>query len=343
MSIEVFNITHDEVISSYVGIGQTDYKFAIENICPLINRFDAQRRFLDIKFYERLERDILTGCIMPPITIAFILERKTEFTTSKQLTNFVMENISKGYILDGIQRLNTLKRVSADKKFDTKKQLFLNVIIAINKDKLLYRMITINNGQKPMTPRHQIEILTQELFDFKALGLNVQTEKEKSETPVKDAYSLGDISKGYTGFLTSNVHNENSKIIDEKMDQILVDRILNSDMSTDQIQFQEVLKFISKVSGNSFIRTWLQVTNNFIGFCVGVKKSYDFVVGQDATVIQSALDNFDKAFKAVNPSKVNVGKFRRELSKYFLENAKELFFAEEKDLIEKFSSETLSE
>src|SRR5690606_661944 len=118
---------------------------------------------------------------------------------------------------DGIQRLNTLVRASKKPGFKPETKIFFNVIVADNKDKLLYRMITLNNGQKGMTPRHQIEILTQELFDFKDLKIKVQTEKEKSENTEKDAYSVGAISQGYIAFLTSNVHNENAKIIDEKM------------------------------------------------------------------------------------------------------------------------------
>lgn len=57
-------------------------------------------------------------------------------------------------------------------------------------------MITLNNGQKPMSPRHQIEILTQELFDFTAYpNLIVQTEKERANYPQKDAYSQSDFQK----------------------------------------------------------------------------------------------------------------------------------------------------
>lgn len=341
MSIKVFNITKDDVIGSYVSLGQSDYNYAINSIYPLINRFDAQRRFLDNKFYERLERDILKGCLMPTITIAFV-EIGSDFKTAGDIQDYLFKNIDRGYVLDGIQRLNTLKRASekANNLLDKDKEIFFNIIIADNKDKLLYRMITLNNGQKPMTPRHQIEILTQELFNFDGLKIKIQTEKEKSENPVKDSFSLGDISKGYVAFLTNSVHNENSKIIDEKMDQILVGKILDSDLSTFKIQFFDIIKLINKLSENNFIRTWLQVSNNFIGFCVGIKQSYETLNNVDNDIVFHALTTFDKAFLAINPSKVNVGKFRRDLSKYFIQNANETFYLDEEELIVIFSEIT---
>jgi len=341
MSIKIYNKTFDKVINSIVSLGQSDYAYALEFVYPLINRFDAQRRFLDSKFYERLERDINIGCLMPPITIAFV-EIKKQFNTIKDIEAYININISKGYILDGIQRLNTLKRASNNSKirFDYKKEIFFNIIIADNKDKLLYRMITLNNGQKPMTPRHQIEILTQELFDFEQFEIKVQTEKQKSESHIEDAFSLGDISKGYIAFLTNNVHNENSKIIDEKMDQILVGRILDSDLNKIQIQFTDLIKLVEKISKDEKIRIWLQVANNFIGFCVGVKRSYNYLNKLEKEEIQKALMIFDRAFTAINPSKVNVGKYRRDLSKYYIENAEQTFQLDEDGLIEKFSELT---
>lgn len=342
MSIQIYNLAKDNVISSYVGLGQSDYEYALKRVHPLINRFEAQRKFLDTKFYERLERDILKGCLMPPITLAFV-ETEIEFKKGEELTQFLNDNIDKGFILDGIQRLSTLFRASSKENFDAKKEIFFNVIVADNKDKLLYRMITLNNGQKGMTPRHQIEILTQELFDFKSLKHKVQTEKEKSENPIKDAFSLGDISKGYIAFLTANVHNENSKIIDEKMDQILVGRILDTDINSYELQFSDIINFADSVSVNHKIREWLQVANNFIGLCVGIRKSFKYVFSQTPEKLQSCIDNFENAFKILNVSKINLGKYRRELSKYYIENAEQLFDMNADEISEKFFEQTVTE
>ncbi len=39
-------------------------------------------------------------------------------------------------------------------------------------------MVTLNNGQKPMTARHQIEILAESIYDFTAYSFKIITEKE---------------------------------------------------------------------------------------------------------------------------------------------------------------------
>src|SRR5258705_2295962 len=101
MSIQIFNLTKDHVISGYVGLGQSSYEYTIKNIHPLINRFNIPEKFIDAKFYVRLERDILNGCILPPISLAF-LEDNFKFENAADLTNYVNKNISQGYILDGV-------------------------------------------------------------------------------------------------------------------------------------------------------------------------------------------------------------------------------------------------
>ncbi len=343
MSIKIFNVANDNVINSFVGLGVSTYEYALDRVYPLINRFEAQRKFLDTKFYERLERDILRGCLMPPVTLAFV-RPDINIDSPAQLTEFVEDNIDSGYILDGIQRLSTLRRASNDAGFNATKEIFFNVIVADSKDKLLYRMITLNNGQKGMTPRHQIEILTQELFDFSTYKVPVQTEKEKSEKPIKGAFSVGDISKGYIAFLTANVHNENSKIIDEKMDQILIGRILDTDIADSPLEFDDILHFVDdKSAEDSYIREWFQVANNFIGFSVGIKKSYEYIFAKSTEELRNALENFDIAFKAINTSKINIGKYKRELAKYFFENAEKLFNQNAEYLTESFFEETVTE
>jgi len=328
--MNVFNIAYDEVISGTCGLGQTNYGYTLENIFPLVNKLEEQRKLLDTKFYKRLERDILSGCLMPPLTIAFV-NNEAKITSVEDLQSYVAENIQHGFILDGIQRLSTLKRASEKPDFNFDKEIFFNIIIAQNKDRLLYRMITLNNGQKGMTPRHQIEILTRELFDFSDLTIKIQTEKEKSVDPIKNSFSLGDIARGYTAFFTNNVNNENSKIIDEKMDEIIVGRILDNDLTAYEIEFIDIIKFVDKHSGDDYILTWFQTVNNFIGFCVGYNNSHETLNNFSSNGLKSELEKFESAFKLLNPSKINLGKFRRELAKTFIKG------------IAKYSSYTIEE
>ncbi len=335
--IKIFSADHDEVINSYVAMGKTSYKVALEKLYPLINRFEAQRKLQDKKFYKRLQRDLVEGCIMPPITIAFIDKAGSDLSDKEIFEKFANENIDQGYILDGMQRLNTLKSASEDENFDENRIAYVNVIVADNQDKLLYRMITLNNGQKPMTPRHQIEILTSEMFDFTELkNISVQTEKERSTKTIRGAFNLGDISRGYLAFLTGNVNNENNKIINEKMDEILVTRVLDSRNSSSSLKFEEIIDLVDALSADSACKTWFKVNNNLIGFCVGIKTSYDALVDVEAKDFAAAIELFEEGFDAINASKVNLGKYRRQLSCEFIKNFSELSCMDDDDLVEYF-------
>jgi len=70
--IEIFSTDKDEVIRSLVATGRVKYEFALENLLPLLDRFGEQRKKQSRSFYTRLKADIITGCIMPPITLAFV-------------------------------------------------------------------------------------------------------------------------------------------------------------------------------------------------------------------------------------------------------------------------------
>lgn len=339
MSINIFDKANDGVINSVVATGKTTYQYAIDNLFPLIDRFSAQRKSQDKKFYARLERDILDHCLMPPITIAFV-EQNFEPNSEEEIAQYISNNIHSGYILDGIQRLNTLNRASEDERFDGAQSLYINVIISPTEDKLLYRMITLNNGQKPMTPRHQIEILTQELFDFTDIDITIQSEKERAENVIKGSFDLGDVSKAYLAFLTGAVNNDNNKIIGEKMDQIIVGRIMDKQPSDDDIEFKEVITEIDRLCSNSEVKKWLKVGNNLIGFSVGIKVSHQKIKESNADEFSGAIELFESAFKAINPSKVNLGKFRRELSQKFIENYEQYSNFDEMELVEEFSELT---
>lgn len=320
MPIKVEDVTYDSVIKSAFAIASTDYAFALAQLIPLIGRFEEQRKKQNAKFYSRLRTDIIKGCVMPPITLAFVSKHNARLSAADELSDFVNTNIGTGYILDGLQRLNTLKSASSNENFDSKRKIYLNIIIAEKHDLLLYRMITLNNGQKPMTPRHQVEILTESLLNFEHLkNINIQTEKDTEEEIIRGAFKLGDIAAAYTAFLTDNVNNQNNKIIDEKMNEIIVGRVMDSDLASVETEFGQIIELVDRICFNDQAKKWLKIQNNLIGFTVGIKNNFGEVKDLDPNFAAEQMDKFDDAFDVINPSKVNVGRFRRELSRAYFE------------------------
>jgi len=343
--IELATIDDDLVIKSKFLTGKTSYIFALEGLYPLIDRLDIQRNLQNPSFYKRLKEDIIQGCIMPPITIAMI---SNDFPSNlNDAYDFINKNIQYMFILDGIQRLNTLKSAIGNiKDFRNpeilKRPLFLNILICKSMDNLLYRMITLNNGQKPMSANHQIEILLGNVYKFSDLQIEIVTDKQKSQNgKTKQNFEKSNIIKGYLAFITDSISIDNKKIIDEKMDTLITKKIMDSKSINESIEFSVIISLISNLASLPDLKKWFDNTNNLIGFCVGIKKSYFYIneIAQDDFL--NSINTFEKAFKSLNISTIKLSKERRNLSKYFIENFESLRLLDELDLLDDFNEHIL--
>ena len=301
MNLDIFTIDRDEVIESYFLTGNTDYEYALKKFRPLINQLNIQRKIQNKNFYKRLEIDILNGCVMPPITLAFI---------------------------------NNSESKSA---LDLQRPLFINVVICPSRDNLLYRMVTLNNGQKPMTARHQIEILTSYIYDFKAIGLDVLTEKEAANNSNTKAFKKADIITAYIAFLSNTPNLDNNKIIQEKMDELIARKIIESNITSDGIEFMDVLDEISRLKENERIMKWFKVNNNLIGFCLGIKKSLNAIRNTSPNEFAGSLDIFEEAFSNFDVSKIKLSRERRKFSMLFIEDYDTLKQMDSYDLLLAFN------
>lgn len=323
--IELNTSNYDAVIDSHYLTGFTNYQTAIEELYPLINRLDIQRKTQNESFYKRLEKDLEDGCIMPPLTIAFIEKNDVADYTQSKFKTYISKNISKGFILDGIQRLNTLQRVHKKKSLDLNRPLFLNIIICKKRDNLLYRMVTLNNGQKPMTARHQIEILASNLYNFSDYGLNVLTEKEAANKKPKGSFKKADLISAYIAYLSNTTNLDNTKIIESKMDELIARKIMESNITSNQdISFSDVLTEIARLTKLDVADKWLRNVNNLVGFSVGIKKSLKKIQNTSIDVFSESINAFEDAFDNFDVSKIKLSRERRKLSQYFIENYSEL-------------------
>jgi hypothetical protein len=321
--MEIFDVRTDHVIRSAVVSGRTNYRDALDRFYPLIDRFEEQRKLQRPKFYQRLKGDIISGCIMPPITLAFVFESPDKISSNREAGEFIDENIKDGYILDGMQRLNTLRAARDEDGFDEERPIYFNVIVASRYDLLLYRMITLNNGQKPMTVRHQVEMLTGNLIkrllvEQSLKNISVLSEKETENSSPRGSFRLIDIAAAYLAFLTNSAHNQNARFIEEKLDEILVGKVMASGAIDEKNSFQEILQCVDRLSENNSVKDWFRNENNLIGFTLGAKENMDVLSEIEPESFSEEVGMFERAFQSINPSKVNVGKFRRDLSLAFI-------------------------
>ncbi|MGG4461862.1 hypothetical protein ABEX29_26505 [Brevibacillus porteri] len=338
MSYTVMDTQFDKVIKSLFLSVKVDYSFALTHLVPLIDRLDQQRNTLPAKYYRKLEKDIITGCIMPPLTIAFVT---TDEAYKDDPGKFVLENIDDAFVLDGIQRLNTLNRVQSN-GLDKERPLYLNVLICDSMDKLLYRMITLNNGQKPMSARHQIELLAENIYNFDEININTQTEKEqkkneKNKKKLKGRFKKGDVVKAYLAFISATINIDNQKIIESKLDELITDQIIESNLPERTIEFSQVMDFISRMCEREELYKWFVLPNNLIGFCAGIQNSHNEILQEDDSAFEKEVNKLDVAFSFLDVSKIKLGMARRRAVQYFTENYARCKEYDENDLIDKLS------
>lgn len=338
MTIEFYTLDQDNVIDGYVSSATTSYQFALENLLPLIGRLDIQRNTLKTKFYTRLEQDIVTGCVMPPITVALVHNFSSQNLTLVDASKFVADNLGEAFILDGIQRLNTLKRAASNTGFNPNRSLHINFVIANSRDKLLYRMITLNNGQKAMSARHQIEILADTFFEFSDMPLKLVAEKGNGRVRAPETFKKADFVKGYVAYLSGSVNIDNQKIIEEKMDELIASRIIDSDIPSKSSEFSDIIEAVNRFSESAYLRDWIRVQNNFIGFCVGATDAVDTFRTRSLLEIEDSIKGFEQAFDSVNVSKVNIGKVRRELVAQYIKSFDDLAGYDEFELLDWLSN-----
>lgn len=334
--MKLLTFESDHVVGGSVISAVCSYGYALDKLLPLVKRLDIQRNTLKTKFYSRLERDIVGGCVMPPITVALVGDADGSANEDSAF-KYIVANIQDAFVLDGIQRLSTLAKASADIAFDPDRPLFVNFVIAGSRDRLLYRMITLNNGQRPMSARHQIEILADSFFDFDDVGLPLVAEKKTSKAKAPKSFKKSDFVKGYIAYLSDSVNVDNQKIIEDKMDELIASRIIDSDIPSRKIEFADVVEFVNRISENKFLNDWIRIQNNFIGFCVGSKGSIQELSLMGSFEIEAALLNFERAMDSINASKVNVGRVRREVVAKYVEKFVQLKDAEEYELLDLMS------
>ena len=316
--MKILDVQFDGVINGQVAFGKASYNSAIKELVPLIDKTEFQRKLQDKKFYSKLERDIIDGCVMPPITVALVTDK--DFSTVQESEDFVNNNIQSSFVLDGIQRLNTLTRAAEKYKFNDDYQIYINFVFCDSVEKLLYRMITLNNGQRPMTPRHQVEIMIANVFDFKKLGLEVVAEKDASAILSRKSFKKSDIIQAYLAFMADSPVVDNKKIIEEKMDDLLVGKIMAVEPKTYTSSFKDFVLLLVKFQKEAEAFKWLKVNNNLVGYAAGVKHSMKSIKLLTASDFADHVAIFDQAFDDFNPSRIKVGKYRRELAFEYFKN-----------------------
>lgn len=164
--------------------------------------------------YSLLKTDLERGCIIPPLVLAITEEIELPSTDPESqgdiLLRYIRNHLDKVLILDGLQRTFTL--IDADIEMSQKQHeeyteflnntIRLEIYLDINKFGILYRMLTLNTGQTPMSTRHQLEMLYSDMKGTEIKGVTLISDVSGSADPNKKEFKFSDAIEGFNSYMS---------------------------------------------------------------------------------------------------------------------------------------------
>ncbi len=177
------------------------------------NEFQRRRVKASKTIYSLLKSDLQKGCLIPPIVLALTHTGGEECPPLDKMNDFILKYKSNLVILDGLQRTHTLidleKDLSDAQDEQTlatiyKRKLRVEIFIGINRLGILYRMLTLNTGQTPMSLRQQVEILYLDYSKMDIPGIKLFREADERTASGPGQYNFKDIMEGFNSYLERN-------------------------------------------------------------------------------------------------------------------------------------------
>ncbi|MBB3399698.1 hypothetical protein [Rhizobium sp. BK060] len=201
---------------------------------PLIldkNAFQRKKVKSGGKTYDLLRDDLIQGCVIPPIILA------VSSAYGGELDELVKQAIADGdafgewaaiyayivraakdgelLILDGLQRTLTINGIlnRGDGSFTAEQiaslrasKIRIEVYVGLSKPGILYRMLTLNTGQTPMSFRHQLEILYNDYIDNADLPNGIEVVREADEARARGVtkYKYADVIDMFYAYSTGS-------------------------------------------------------------------------------------------------------------------------------------------
>lgn len=206
----------DNRINSWNVYIETTFGEYLQFARNIIGNNELQRKRVKTSktIYSLLKSDLQKGCIMPPLVLAITKEKSIDVKEIKdaELLDYLNKNSSDVLILDGLQRTYTL--IDADSEMSQKDgqdyenflnyKLRLEVYIEINKFRILYRMLTLNTGQTPMSARHQLEMLYSGMLGTELDGVKLVTDKQGKADPDDNEFIFKNTIEGFNSYMNRN-------------------------------------------------------------------------------------------------------------------------------------------
>jgi len=240
MKFEVLDIDYDHRVSCYALNAKADYEWYLEKTTGAEHNLEIQRSIISgRKTYETLRADLKRGCILPPIVLAAQnvelpdAQKDTPvgiFTEISDPDKGSLQATLSGHdasfvqIIDGLQRTNAIRSVLSEidgeeKSTFLQRPIRLEIWLNIKFFALAYRMLLLNAGQKPMSMKHQIEILADSMrVEFQGIpNLEIIRGIEKRRRTQPGQFQLATLSSAFQAWLQKQANIDLKSAVTEQL------------------------------------------------------------------------------------------------------------------------------
>lgn len=357
MQFEVLGIEYDSRINNFMVNARADYEWYLAKTQGSEENLAIQRDIIKgSKPYKNLRADIRSGCILPTIVLAAREVDFDVFNNYDQTDGFLkasrddletIENAIKDItparvdIVDGLQRTNALRETfagldGADKSQFLKRSLRLEIWVNIPFFPLAYRMLLLNAGQRPMSMKHQIDILSGGLAnDLQDLdGIEILRLKDHKRRVRPGQYHLSTLSQAFQAWMqrSPNVDRTNlvveTMVVDEALESLGID--LSDDDGNQRDGFRQFVEWMIQLDRSLGERQNRFFGNDTVvlGFAAAIgfahknetlqsrlESAMDALVAQARVNAEEALgvEIFEQLRRSIDTRRSNVGEATRGL------------------------------
>jgi hypothetical protein len=174
------------------------------------NEYQRRRVRSSNAVYSLLKEDFMKGCVLPPVVLGLNSETHINAHDESKIDHILKDNIDNIVILDGLQRTYSLLDLQSElqhKVDDTefikfsKRVLRVEMYLSINRIGVLYRMLTLNTGQTPMSIRQQVEMLYLDYIKKPFDGIQFIREVDEDSPSKIGEYTFKSVVDGFNSYI----------------------------------------------------------------------------------------------------------------------------------------------
>lgn len=245
--LQILSIEYDARLKATCVSASANFSWYLEKVQGADDNLTIQRGIIGgTKSYATLRADLKRGCLLPPIVIAAkALNLSPEVNSAlnegrigeidplvilNAVTQVTPQNV---YIIDGLQRTNAIRQTLDDITDPVERASFLGrntrleIWLEIPFSALAYRMLVLNAGQKPMSIKHQIEILSMKLQEELSPidGIDIFSSLEPRRRTRGGQFQLAKLAQAFQAWLQGQ---PNIDLRNAVMEQMLADTAIET-------------------------------------------------------------------------------------------------------------------